>query len=137
MTLMPVYSTSRLVLRSSNFGASRCMGYAPLSLSRVFRPSMLSPITLSMRPLICSPVGMEIGAPVGYTSSPRESPSVLSMATVRTVSSPICCCTSMTIFLPSGCFTISASWILGRTFFADCPSVGKHTSTTGPIICKI
>ena len=43
-----------------------------------------------------SPTGTEIGAPVSTTSVPRARPSVESIATARTRSSPRCCCTSAT-----------------------------------------
>ena len=58
-------------------------------------------------------------------SIPRCRPSVLSIATQRTVSSPMCCCTSITISLPLGRFTFKASWIFGNTFSASLPSVSK------------
>ena len=45
-------------------------------------------------PASASPTGTEIGAPVSTTSMPRARPSVESMATARTRSSPRCCCTS-------------------------------------------
>jgi hypothetical protein len=35
-----------------------------------------------------------IGPPVSIASTPRASPSVVSIATARTRSSPKCCCTS-------------------------------------------
>src|SRR5436309_3582642 len=52
-----------------------------------------------MRPSVCSPTGTVIGPPVSRTSVPRRRPSVVSMATARTRSSPRCCCTSQ-ISLP-------------------------------------
>ena len=133
MTLIPVGNISFVVESSSYLGASRWIGYG-LSIANGFIPSIGCPITLSIRPFICSPEGIEIGAPVGTTSKPRCRPSVLSIATVRTVSSPMCCCTSIINSLPSARFTTRASWILGSTFSASCPLVSKYTSTTGPII---
>ena len=49
-----------------------------------------------MRPSVISPTGTEIGAPVSVTSVPRARPSVVSIATARTRSSPRCCWTSQT-----------------------------------------
>ena len=98
---------------------------------------MQSPITFIMRPFICEPLGIVIGLPVWITSNPLFSPSVLSIATVRTVSSPICCCTSTTSLLPSSLITSKASWIFGNTSSAFFPAVSKTTSITGPIICEI
>src|SRR5437879_3430101 len=53
-----------------------------------------------MRPSVASPTGTLMGAPVSTTSRPRESPSVVSIATARTRSSPRCCWTSHTSRLP-------------------------------------
>ena len=53
-----------------------------------------SPSTFQTRPSVTSPTGTEIGAPVSITSVPRAMPSVASIATARTRSSPRCCCTS-------------------------------------------
>ena len=47
-----------------------------------------------MRPSVTLPTGTVIGAPVSITSVPRDRPSVVSMATARTRSSPRCCWTS-------------------------------------------
>ena len=55
-----------------------------------------SPITFMMRPSVSSPTGTAIGWPVSVTSWPRVSPSVESMATVRTERSPRCWATSST-----------------------------------------
>ena len=87
---MPVKSTSWDVVRSSNFGGSLCIGREPF-LSSSPMPSMQSPVTFITRPLICAPTGMVIGSKVLVTSMPLWSPSVLSIATVLTVSSPMCC----------------------------------------------
>ncbi len=65
--------------------------------------------------------------PVSTTSAPRISPSVLSMAMVRTVRSPRCCATSSTS-LPAGVSVVSAFWMLGS-------SAGNCTSTTAPRTC--
>ena len=47
-----------------------------------------------MRPSVTLPTGTVIGPPVSTTSMPRARPSVVSMATARTRSSPRCCWTS-------------------------------------------
>src|SRR2546427_445531 len=57
-------------------------------------PSIGSPKTLSRRPSVSRPTGIEMGAPVSTTSIPRTSPSVLDMATARTRFSPRCWATS-------------------------------------------
>ena len=49
-----------------------------------------------MRPRVASPTGTVIGPPVSVTTAPRWMPSVASIATARTRSSPRCCCTSQT-----------------------------------------
>ena len=49
-----------------------------------------------MRPSVSFPTGTVIGPPVSRTSVPRARPSVASIATARTRSSPRCCCTSST-----------------------------------------
>ena len=49
-----------------------------------------------MRPSVMLPTGTVIGPPVSMTSMPRARPSVVSMATARTRSSPRCCWTSQT-----------------------------------------
>ena len=49
-----------------------------------------------MRPSVASPTGTVIGPPVSSTSTPRARPSVVSIATARTRSSPRCCWTSHT-----------------------------------------
>ena len=53
-----------------------------------------------MRPLVCSPTGTEIGAPVSITAMPRRQPSVEDMATQRTTSLPRCWATSSTSWMP-------------------------------------
>ena len=58
------------------------------------RLSTGSPSTFQRRPSVSLPTGTLIGAPVSTTSTPRGRPSVESMATARTRSSPRCCCTS-------------------------------------------
>ena len=97
MTLMPVSNISvvgREVLDARRLlvdrrGARRPSGSgSPRSIG--------SPSRLKMRPSVTSPTGTVIGPPVSITSMPRASPSVVSIATARTRSSPRCCWTSHT-----------------------------------------
>src|SRR6476646_3845849 len=84
-----------------------------------------SPITLIMRPNVASPTGTEIGPPVSVTSWPRTSPSVASIATVRTVDAPRCCATSRISRLPR--FSVASAFMIsGRWSPSNC------TSTTAP-----
>ena len=70
-------------------------GSASAPRPRSARPrSIGSPSRLKMRPSVTSPTGTVIGPPVSTTSMPRARPSVVSIATARTRSSPRCCCTS-------------------------------------------
>jgi len=66
-----------------------------------------------------------IGPPVSMTSAPRTSPSVVSIATVRTVLSPRCWATSRTRVRPA-LSTFSALRIDGN-------SPSNRTSTTAPM----
>src|SRR5215470_14634928 len=84
-----------------------------------------SPMTLMMRPSVPSPTGTVIGPPLSVTSWPRTSPSVESIATVRTVDSPRCCATSSTRRLPW--LSVSSALRIGGK------SPSKCTSTTAPI----
>ena len=86
---------------------------------------MGSPITLIILPRVSGPTGTWIGAPVSRASSPRFSPSVLSIAIVLTLDSPKCCATSkINLFPPlSHCKAVSIS--------GNAPS--NFTSTTAPI----
>src|SRR5277367_4045867 len=83
-----------------------------------------------MRPSKPAPTGTEIGAPVSVTSWPRTRPSLVSIATVRTVFSPSCCATSSTSRLPW--LKVSSAFKIGGR------SPSKCTSTTAPmtwVIC--
>ena len=59
--------------------------------------SSTSPVTFQTWPLVTSPTGTEIGAPVSRTSAPRCMPSVGFSAMARTMLSPMCSATSMVI----------------------------------------
>src|SRR5580698_2298097 len=128
MTLIPVSRISVSVDCSEMVGAVRCIGIRPSPANGPL-PSMVSPMTLNIRPSVASPTGTWIGAPVARTASPRRTPSVVSMAMVRTVLLPRLCCTSSTSRLPSSRSISSASRISGRR------SPLNSTSTTGPITC--
>src|SRR6202034_65182 len=62
--------------------------------------SIVSPNRLKIRPRVPRPTGTVIGPPVSITSVPRARPSVVSIATARTRSSPRCCWTSHTSTSP-------------------------------------
>jgi len=72
-----------------------------------------------------------MGAPVFFTGMPRTKPSVVSMATQRTVCSPKCCATSMTrlsgVASMAGLLRVSAVLISGRS------EPSNFTSTAGPM----
>ena len=74
---------------------------------------------------------MVIGLPVLVTCIPRTRPSVVSIATARTVRSPRCCATSTVrlffLSLMAGLESRSAVPISGRS------ALSKATSTTGPM----
>src|SRR5919199_46075 len=90
-TLMPVSNISVVGVRFSTFGASRWIGQRSTS-SAICSPwSIVSPSRLKIRPRVGSPTGTVIGPPVSTTSVPRASPSVVSIATARTRSSPRWC----------------------------------------------
>ena len=95
MTLIPVSSTSVSVACSLTGGAGRWIG-SRTSDSILPLPSIGSPMTFIIRPRVPFPTGTVIGPPVSLTSVPRTSPSVESIAIVRTTSLPRCCCTSRT-----------------------------------------
>src|SRR6478736_8180584 len=87
--------------------------------------SIGSPITLMMRPRVPAPTGTMIGEPVSVTSPPRTSPSVVSMAMVRTVDSPRCWATSSTRRLPL--LVVSMALRIAGRWPSNC------TSTTAPM----
>ena len=92
-TLMPVSSNSISDACSENVGAARCIG---IFFSALIGPALSTgwPRTFIILPRVLSPTGTLIGAPVFFTSNPRFKPSVVPIAIVRTIPSPICCCTS-------------------------------------------
>ena len=96
MTLMPVSNISVVGVRSSTRGASWWMPRRSTSSGSGSPRSIGSPSRLKMRPSVTSPTGTVIGPPVSITSMPRARPSVVSIATARTRSSPRCCWTSQT-----------------------------------------
>ena len=128
ITLIPVSSISLPVVCEVSGGESLCIESFSLP-STAGLPSIALPVTSNILPRTLSPTGTDIGAPVAVTSLPRESPSVVLIAMVRTSFIPKCCCVSSTIVFFS-VFISSASKILGK-------SPSNFTSTTGPIIFVI
>src|SRR3954469_11461794 len=141
-TLMPVSNISVVGVRFSTDGAERWIGQR--CLTSISPPSSIgSPSRLKMRPSVTSPTGTVIGPPVSSTSIPRARPSVVSMATARTRSSPRCCCTSHTSTpaspppARSGSSSPVGSW---RTMIAELISgslSGNTASMTTPWISSI
>mmetsp|Transcript_3318 Transcript_3318/g.7484 ORF Transcript_3318/g.7484 Transcript_3318/m.7484 type:complete len:237 (-) Transcript_3318:25-735(-) len=125
-TLMPVTRISCSTLCSTNAGASPWMARVCFE-SMGPHSSMGSPMTLMIRPRVSRPTGILMGCPVLSTTWPRNTPSVASMAMVRTVFSPRCCATSRTRRTSWSC-TSSAERMGGR-----CSS--NCTSTTAPMTC--
>src|ERR671934_1301382 len=125
---MPVSNISVVGVRFSTFGASRGIGQR--SLTSIASPSsIVSPRRLKMRPRVTSPTGTVIGPPVSVTSAPRARPSVVSIATARTRSSPRCCCTSQTSTCPL--FSTVIAWLISGS------SSGKTASMTTPWISSM
>ena len=85
-----------------------------------------------MRPSVPLPTGTLIGLPVSRTSTPRARPSVASMATARTRSSPRCCWTSHTSVCESPLVPISIS----TAFMISGNLSGNTASMTTPVICS-
>src|SRR3954471_2970565 len=139
---MPVSNISVVGVRFSTDGAERWIGQR--TLTSISSPSSIgSPSRLKMRPSVTSPTGTVIGPPVSSTSIPRARPSVVSMATARTRSSPRCCCTSHTSTpaspppARSGSSSPVGSW---RTMIAELISgslSGNTASMTTPWISSI
>ena len=93
-TLMPVTNISVLDSSWSSGGAGRWIGQRSVMCRLEVGTSSGSPSTLNTWPLVTSPTGTEIGAPVLVTSAPRTRPSVGSSEIARTRLSPRCCSTS-------------------------------------------
>ncbi len=115
---------------STNSGAGRWIG-KNVSDSIGPRSSTGSPITFMMRPSVAGPTGTRITSPVFVAGCPRTRPSVVSMATQRTVFSPRCCATSSTRLSSRS----SMLALLTRSAVKISGSVpgGNSTSTTGPM----
>src|SRR5665647_2192093 len=136
MTLIPV--SNIWVLDSSWSKAGGLRWIAQRSVTSRVSPSLrlsTSPVTLKTWPLVTSPTGTLIGAPVSVTIAPRTRPSVGLSAIARTIESPRCWATSSVIVKltsPSPCADRSMStkralYISGRA------SAGNSMSTTGPM----
>ena len=91
---------------------------------------MVSPSTLNRRPRFFSPTGTSIPVPSEITGISFCKPSLAESMIQRTISSPICCCTSMIAFSP-WLSTCSAVLIFGRGRSSNA------TSTTGPMTWTI
>ena len=94
MTLMPVTNISVLRLELVQRRGSRWIGHRSVMFSDEVGTSSVSPRTLNTCPLVTSPTGTSIGAPVLVTSAPRTMPSVGCIEIARTMLSPMCCSTS-------------------------------------------
>ncbi len=94
---MPVCSISVLLSSSSNFGGSRWIGQRSVTVNVEASSLRQSPVTFHTRPLVTSPTGTLMGAPVSYTAEPRRMPSVGLRAIARTTLSPTCSATSSVI----------------------------------------
>src|SRR5690348_7938808 len=134
MTLIPVSRISCVGVRSEALGAGRWIGQrssvctsGPLSIG--------SPSRLKMRPRVASPTGTVIGPPVSVTTAPREIPSVASIATARTRSSPRCCCTSQTRTADSPSLSPPLVSIVTAEKISGSLS-GKTASMTTPVTCS-
>src|SRR5215207_9294585 len=126
---MPVSNISVVGVRFSTVGAGRWIGQRS-SLPTSPPRSIGSPRTLKMRPSVARPTGTVIGPPVSSTSMPRASPSVESIATARTRSSPRCCWTSQTR-IPSS----PRSIVIAKLISGSCS--GKTASMTTPWISSM
>src|SRR5215207_3065557 len=138
---MPVSNISVVGVSASTSGAGRWMGQRTSASTSPLR-SIDSPRRLKIRPRVPRPTGTVIGPPVSTMSIPRERPSVVSMATARTRSSPRCCWTSHTRCVPvpelmpsvsSGLSSRSTTiaWLISGS------SSGKTASITTPWISSI
>ena len=136
---MPVSNISVVGVRFSTVGASRWIGQrSPSSIGSPW--SITSPSRLKMRPSVTLPTGTVIGPPVSSTSVPREMPSVLSIATARTRSSPRCCWTSQTRFELMFSSSSAPCEVSRVTMIAELISgslSGKTASITTPWISSI
>src|ERR671932_548645 len=138
---MPVSNISAVGVSCSTVGAGRWIGQR--SWTSIGSPwSMTSPSRLKMRPRVTLPTGTVMGPPVSMTSVPRESPSVVSIATARTRSSPRCCWTSSTRCVPvpaemPSCSSGLSSRSITIAELISGSSSGKTASTTTPWISSI
>ena len=91
-----------------------------------------------MRPRVTSPTGTVIGPPVSTTSVPRARPSVVSIATARTRSSPRCCCTSQMRFgLMLSSSPAARSRVMSSAWLISGSSSGNTASMTTPWISSM
>src|SRR4051812_1812277 len=138
---MPVSNISAVGVSCSTVGAGRWIGQR-VSTSSSSPWSIVSPSRLKMRPSVMLPTGTVIGPPVSMTSIPRARPSVVSIATQRTRSSPRCCWTSSTRCvpvpeeMPSASSGLSSRSITSAELISGSCS-GKTASITTPLISSI
>ena len=125
-TLIPVVKISYPYPCSTKVGASRWIGNFNFVVIGPYS-SMGCPITFIILPRHSGPTGMVIGDPVSMTTCPRTSPSVESIAIVRTRESPKWWDTSRINVFSVPC-TSNAFKIAG-SYSENC------TSTTAPMIC--
>ena len=129
-TLIPVSSNCTSDACSAKVGGALCIGIVESDLIGPLL-SIGSPKTFIIRPRVPFPTGTLIGAPVFLTSRPLFNPSVVPMAIVLTIPSPICCCTSR-VKPPSS--TKRASYMFGIESRENCTSItAPIISTTLPI----
>src|SRR5699024_8721987 len=129
--LIPVSNIWVLDSSWSNGGGSRWIGQRSVT-SRV-SPSgrfSASPMTLNTLPLVMSPTGTVIGAPVSVTLPPRTRPSVGFSAIARTRLSPRCWATSRVISLLS---PASSTVVFSALYISGMASGGNSMSMTGPM----
>ena len=106
---MPVSSISVFASSWSNFGACRWIGQRSVISTVDGSTSKTSPVVFHTWPLVTSPTGTEMAAPVSRTSAPRCMPSVGFSAIARTMLSPMCSATSMVIGRVSPATVVSTS----------------------------
>lgn len=110
MTLTPVSNISVLDSSWSKLGALRWIGQRSVtsdSASGLFR---ISPRVLNTLPLVMSPTGTVMPAPVSVTGAWRTRPSVGCIEIARTTPSPRCWATSSVSFLILPSSAGSATW---------------------------
>ena len=127
---MPVSSIWVRGSNASNFGADRWIGHRSVISRSVMSSLRHSPVTFHTRPLVTSPTGTEIGAPVSIAFAPRRMPSVGFSEIARTMLSPTCSATSAAMVRVWSPELISINSLL---LMSGIWSAANSMSTTGPI----